>query len=433
MQSIEIDVAPPTGSALITNTMIGEAGRFLTRDFSREDIQDPPDYDRYTSWARNYASPLMDLCSLIDAIVLHEQLYTLPCQMNPETGDLELRRSLVEAGIVRELDTSARGQAIADLILHGLAQIKNVEAISEGYVDFDGSVKEQIAKILHGPEDMDDDQDPSQSTNDLGLHSFEDAGRRVIANIEYESSGTYEEGKSLLRDMYYVYAAEAFRLPYWPQMGRIEFAKHFPNRFEKDTRTALYQKMASALKATVAEVAADFEESIAYIPPFASVVLERSRKPADIIVRMIELRAETRVLRKRLSQLENERVAASSLAERGALMQKRSELLAEMSKAFVRKDSVRFQNIIRYIPDLVRPALNPTDPTKYSANLLLQPVEWILSWWRKRPVAMFLDVSGRVAKMHDYKDLVTKVFGPAIGKVAARSGLFAEQFKLDTV
>ena len=67
------------------------------------------------------------------------------------------------------------------------------------------------------------------------------------------------------------------------------------------------------------------------------------------------------------------------------------------------------------------------DPTKYSANLLLQPVEWILSWCQKRPVAMFLDVSGRVAKMPDYKDLVAKVFGPAMGKVAAQSELFAER------
>lgn len=430
---LEIDVAQLAGSALVTNTMIGEASRLLARDFSREDIQDPPDYDRYESWARNYAYPLIDLCSLIDAIVLHDQLYTLPCQMNPEAADLELRSSLIGSGIVQELDTSARGQAIADVILGGLAQIKDVEAVTEGYVDFEARVKTEIAAILHGPEDIDNGLVPLSPGRELGLHSFEGAGRSVIAAIEYGSSGAYEDGTSLLRDMYYVYAAEAFRLPYWPQMGRIEFAKHFPNRFDKDTRTALYQKMAGALKATVADVAADFEESIAYIPPFASLVLERSSKPADIIIQIFDLRAEMRALRERLSQLENERLVAASLAERRALIQKRSELLAQMSKAFERTDSVRFQNIIRYIPDLIQPALNPMDPTKYSANLLLQPVEWILRWWRKRPVSMFLDVSGRVAKMHDYKDLVTKVFGPAMGKVAAQSEFFAEQFKLETL
>lgn len=360
--------------------------------------------------------------------MLHDQLYTLPCQKHPETADLELSSSLIGAGIVQELDTSARGQAIVDLILHGLGQIENVEAISEGYVDFEG-VETEIADILHGPEVIDEDQ----RGRELGLYSFEDTGRSVIAAIEYESSGAYEEGRSLLRAIYYVYTAEAFRLPYWPQMGRIEFAKHFPNRFDKDTRTALYRKMADALKATVADVAADFEESIAYIPPFASLVLERSSKPADIIVRSFELRHEMRVLRERLRELENERLAAASLAQRKALMQKRTELLAQMSTAFERTDSVRLQNIIRYIPELIRPALNPVDPTKYSANLLLQPVEWILSWWRKRPISMFLDVSSRVAKMHDYKDLVTKVFGSAIGKVAAQSELFAEQFKLETL
>jgi hypothetical protein len=432
MQTLEIDVTQPAGSALVTNTMIGEASRFLARDFSRADIQEPPDYDRYESWARNYAYPLIDLCSLIDAVILHDQLYTVPCTMNAETAKLELRKSLIGAGIVQELDTSARRQAIADLILHGLAQIENVQAVSEGYVDFEAGVKTEIANILHGPEDV-DDPELALSGPELGPRSFEDVGRTVIADIEYSGSGSYEEGTSLLRDMYYVYAAEAFRLPYWPQMGRIEFAKHFPNRFDKDTRTALYQKMADALKATVAEVAADFEESIAYIPPFASLVLKRSRTPADIIVRMFELREETRHLRERLTQLDNERLAAASLAQRSSLIQKRRELLAQMGKAFERTDSVRFQNIIRYIPDLIRPALNPMDPTKYSANLLLQPVEWILSWWRKRPVAMFLDVSGRVAKMPDYKDLVAKVFGPAMGKVAAQSELFAERFKSETL
>ena len=352
--------------------------------------------------------------------------------MNPETADLDLRRSLIGAGILQELDTNDRGRAITDLILHGLARIENVEAVTGGYVDFEARVRAEIADILNGQDDIYEVMLPYQHGRKLGLHSFEDTGRRVIAAVEYGCSGAYEDGKSLLHDMYYVYAAEAFRLPYWPQMGRIEFAKHFPNRFDKDTRTALYQKMADALKATVADVAAEFEESIAYIPPFASLVLERSHKPADIIVRTFELREEMRALRESLSQLEHQRLAAASLAQRKALIQKRSELLAQMSKAFERTDSVRLQNIIRYIPELIRPALNPLDPTRYSANLLLQPVEWILNWWKNRPVAMFLDVSSRVAKMREYNDLVAKVFGPAMGRVAARSEIFAETFQLET-
>ncbi len=101
MRPLDSAIAPPIGSALVTNTMIGEASRFLTRDFSRQDIQDPPDDYRYASWAENYATPLIDLCSLIDAVVLHDQLYILPCQMKSETKDLELRTSLVGPATVR--------------------------------------------------------------------------------------------------------------------------------------------------------------------------------------------------------------------------------------------------------------------------------------------------------------------------------------------
>ncbi len=45
---------------------------------------------------------------------------------------------------------------------------------------------------------------------------------------------------------------------------------------------------------------------------------------------------------------------------------------------------------------------------------------------------MFLDVSSRVAKMREYNNLVAKVFGPAMGRVAARSEIFAETFQLET-
>ena len=57
-------------------------------------------------------------------------------------------------------------------------------------------------------------------------------------------------------------------------------------------------------------------------------------KRSPTIVRMFELREETRHLRERLTQLDNERLAAASLAQRSSLIQKRRELLAQMGKAF---------------------------------------------------------------------------------------------------
>lgn len=432
MSQTDAEISAYVGSAVVTNTMICEASRLLARDFGGfGNLDHPDDYFAYSAWKDKYASPLIDLCSLIEAVVLYDQLYTLPCRLKSDAEDLELRRNLVDSGIVQELDTSKCAQSIAGLIIDGLAQIKNVGTVSDPtkYVDFKSQVKPELLTLLHS----DEDADRPFAGREVPAQSFEQLGRTVISGIQYRASGAYEYCTSLLRDMYYVFAAEAFRIPYWPQMGRMEFAKHFPNHFDKDTRTALYQKMADGLKAALSEVAAEFEETIAFIPPFASLVLQRSSKPSEIIVRTFELRDEMRVLRRDLAALEHERIATRSLAKRKAITLKRAKLLDQLSKSFDRPDSVWFQNIIRYIPELVKPALSPADPTKYSANLVLQPIEWIVHWWQRRPIAMFFDVSSRIAKMDNYKDLVAKVFGPEMARASLRFDGFSERFKQETL
>jgi hypothetical protein len=65
----------------------------------------------------------------------------------------------------------------------------------------------------------------------------------------------------------------------------------------------------------------------------------------------------------------------------------------------------------RYVPELVKPIAAPADPTSYSADLLLKPVGWLIEWWRRRPVAAYFDLGGKIERIKEYETLIRKVFG----------------------
>jgi hypothetical protein len=56
----------------------------------------------------------------------------------------------------------------------------------------------------------------------------------------------------------------------------------------------------------------------------------------------------------------------------------------------------------------------PADPTHYSAALLLQPIEWLVSWWRRRPLSKLLRLADQVQNLQEYGQLVSKIFGGRI-------------------
>lgn len=239
---------------------------------------------------------------------------------------------------------------------------------------------------------------------------FQEFGRALIQAIDYHSSGTYEASTSILRDMYYIYTAEYKGLPYWPNTTRIEFARNFPNFMERGARLKLYSKFAQELRASIDEIREVFDAKTMFIPPFSAIALDRSNCASDIPGQILKLRSEFMWLRHDMEELEDEMRAADTFGKMQKVAKKQIRLSETIGERFQRKDSVWIDRAIKFIPEMVKPAFSPTDPTKYGAGLVLQPVEWLIDAFRTRPVAMFFEAKAKIDSISQYQTLIAKVF-----------------------
>jgi hypothetical protein len=228
--------------------------------------------------------------------------------------------------------------------------------------------------------------------------------------MDYAHSGAYEYCTSILRDMYYIYAAEYKRVPYWPQTTRIEFAKNFPNYLERGVRSKLYHRLATELGTAVRNIEEVFGEKIMFIPPFSAIVLDRCKSVSEVPEAILEIRKDFMWLREDMKNLENEMQEAKSFRKMQKVANKQKKLSEAIAGQFGRSNYINIEKGIKFIPELMKPALSPMDPTKYSAMLLLQPIEWIMEAVRNRPVAYFFELKAKVDSISGYSGLVRKLF-----------------------
>ena len=412
------------GSALISNTLVCEVSRMLNQE-DNEDINYSRRYRRHHR-SRNSNKNITDLLSLIEAVVLHDRVYTLPAKITSDAERLVFRRKLIEFGVLEELDTSKSHEKIGNLIIDNLANIKDPVRVAgsasamDTIIDFESSIKTQIEGYLLLSEEIEGHSEPQLNdgydyfdgdTRIISQSSFDSMARQLIGWIEYHYSGAYENCTSVLRDMYYIYSSEYFLLSYWPDSSRINFARQFPNYLDNNQslRKQLYEKLAQSLKTTINDVFDDLKEEVVYIPPFSALVLDRSSSTNDIIDNTLNLRDEYTKLRKQFINLENERLAAVSIRQRKEIRKRQRMLLENAASVFDRPHKLSLEGIVRYIPELAKPVTSPLDPTKYSANLILQPVEWIGNWWRNRKISMIFHLADRVAEVKGYENLLQKV------------------------
>jgi hypothetical protein len=395
---------------------------------------------------------LLDLFSTLEASVLYERLYTLPAQLPVVGEELVLRDHLIETGVLRELDMVDAHPRIAQLILDGLARIENpVEVAGSAStigtpIDYEARVRGEIEEFLESnpatlreatakqlrswyPGLVPTEAEISRSLppNIFDTHSFEllggrsteileaadigEFGRNLIGWIEYHGSGAYEFCTSVLRDMYYVFAAEERGVPFWPDVTRVEFARRFPNFMDRGSRTKLFMRFAKELGTSVDQVSEVFGRNIFFIPPFSAMVLDKSERPSEIPKALSEVRREFMWLRHDMEELDGEMQNADSFGKMQKVAQKQGRLSQAIADRFSGANSVWIERGFKYVPELSRPAMAPLDPSKYGPGLLLQPIEWLIDAFRKRPVAFFFDAKKKVDNIRDYQGLVPKVFG----------------------
>ena len=246
--------------------------------------------------------------------------------------------------------------------------------------------------------------------------SFDRAIGTVIAGFLYASSGTYELSLNTVRAMYYVFASEYFGLPYLPSIGTQLVTERFPNYFQPGVRETLYQKLASALDASLEVVAQGFNSSPIFIPPFSAIALQRAATREDIVSEIFSLRQEYSGFRESMLELEHEWVSAKSIHDRLRIVRRVEKLGQEAARPFDQIGQMDLQPALRYIPDAVEIISNPTSPAGWAKTLLGLPADALANWYMRRPVAKLTRAGRYVGNLAQYDSLIEKHFG---GRTAA--------------
>jgi hypothetical protein len=420
------------GSALVPNTLVCEVSRLFPGALT-------PGYAMHhrSSAAELNQRRLLDLFALIDAVCLHEKLYTLPCELTADVESLSFRQVLMSSGILETLDIEGTHSNVSDAIVNSLERaVAGVDQQTDTTFAPRASFTPERFKSFLTIQDADQSRDQDRrrgwgndrisssvdvyqlsggrSGDALKASSFVELAQSLVWSMHYMGSGAYEDCTSILRDMYYICTSEALNLPYWPQLDRIEFSRRFPTFLSKSIRTELYGILAKGLQESVEQVEEEFECGATFVPPFAALALSRSDDAQALCRNVLAVRDEYASLRRQLGELEAERLEANSLKERRRIISRHKHLLAEAAKAFERPRVITLESVIRYLPQVTKAAASPADPTKYGDKLLLQPIEWLTTWLRRRPVSKLLQLGDRVHDLESYEGLVAKVFGRGI-------------------
>jgi hypothetical protein len=330
--------------ALVTNTMLCESSRFIYGD------------SRYRNLHR-----LIDLSILVEAVVLHDHLYTLESFL-PQDDSRLLRRELINAGILEPLkppqDANRKiiqladeivelsqkyilsnqqvvvnkdpynWSGIHDLITHVCSRTLDVDLPEKDLTlqssagatqffdtDVDGSECLQAMRaFLDGP-------DPFFKIREkLAENQINDLQQILKAHIGIllrsgqtklrgtrtsELSGKYEQGITELRSWLYWMVAQEKGIPFYPDIVRLPFTLMFASKvhpFPLSHAGAAAAHRHSTKEISQQQVALSRIKSFS-IPPILAGILSIVDSPNEIVPCLVKLHKETRPLRIEIARI----------------------------------------------------------------------------------------------------------------------------------
>jgi hypothetical protein len=241
------------GTALLSSTTACEASRLLLREIDGEWLD-----GLWGTWRDVYRAS--DLLSLIEGVVLYEKLFFLPASLPDDVGDLDLRNRLLTQGTLAPLprpDTQTGGRELISALgtVEGLATIFGDEdEIGQplAFRDFRPTLEHAMTQ----PDEGSDEAIGMEVAKDAG--SFDLAAKELIGHLANTGTGGYGGAMESFRAMYYVFVAEHHGLPYLPSISVESVVRDFPNYFAPPVRQKVYDRLALALRTSVATVASEF-------------------------------------------------------------------------------------------------------------------------------------------------------------------------------
>jgi hypothetical protein len=444
---------------LIDQTMVCEASRLLlkTRQLSQSEI--PHAYLGFLDGEPSDVERLLHLSMLLDALALHEHLYVLNAELPADATKLELRKLLLDKGIIKELDTVSYVEKVCrdfqtflDSLL-SIGQINSLEellAFNQGKLDVDrrgiAQTGEQIVKAVRlflngkGPGSYDSAYSPElmsyylarERTGPQTLQLLSERNRKrelrfeqteladrplfvlgdeMLNDLNAFDSGHAGRGVSHLRTFLYWRISEHARIVLYPSCRRAAQIDLFTDYLRAGISEKVYHVVAQAFESTLEMVYADEAPVPLFLPPTLAIFLEIYQSTSDLSEAIDEFRAQFAPMREAFQKLENDLLNAKTLRERVEIKDKILKTLKSLASHHELKDEATLETVIGYAELVAKPFSNPLDPSKYSKELLLKPVDWIKGWWRDRPLRTAFQLKKRLQSIEDYEHLASRVLG----------------------
>ena len=381
------------------------------------------------------AERLVNLALLLDAVILYEHVLVIHGEIPTDAAHLPLRRTLVDQGVVEELNPKAFAFTLAREIggllrtcsprvaavedrSQAAAQIESwlrdrgdgpphlTTGVAEAFGD-DASFGERVRKALSICEEA----SPihwwmrGAAAKRDALHEI---GANVLDQALKQSSGSVASVASHLRTLIYWRMSDHLRVPLCVSPRRLPALAALRAQVYRSTQHEVYGAVAKAFDADVSAVAADDAEIPLALPPSLALFLGELRVSRDVATAISALRARFTPLRRRLADIQARRANGTL----GARLEAKRELAAALAAAAGNApQQTSLRDVIDLVPEVTKVAAAPLDPTKYSAALLLKPAEWIRRWWSRRPIQVVLDVRCDVVETEPLKQLLGEATG----------------------
>ena len=444
---------------LIDQTMICEASRLLlkSKNLPKADLSDaylgtmedePSDVER-----------LLHLSMLLDALALHEHLYVLKAELPVDATKLDMRNLLIDKGIIKELETVSYAEEICQdfrSFLDSLSSIGQVTSLDElikfnqGTLDKNPRGKAQTVDVIikavrlflsgkglgsfasgYSSEMMsyylarertgaqtlemlsernrkEDFRFPRSELVDRPLYFL---GDEMLNDLSSFESGHAGRAVSHLRTFIYWRISEHARIVLYPSCRRAAQIDLFTDYLRASISERVYHVVAQAFESTLEMVYADEAPVPLFLPPTLSIFLEIYQSTSDLSRAIDEFRDQFGPMRQAFHKLENDLLNAKTLGERVEIKEKILQTLKSLASYYELKDEATLETVIAYAELAVKPLANPLDPSKYSKELLLKPLDWIKGWWRDRPLRTAFQLKKRLESIENYEQLASRVLG----------------------
>ena len=433
---------PGPNDILIGHTTICEAACL---------IDETPSRPGHSTFARSQSIfRLLELCSLTEAVVLHDTLFTLPATLPDYVDDLQLRTRLIEAGILKNYtspvfleelvpaivtwissstqEKAQKHQAYGPLDPHKIAaHVTSMvdQAGMKPYSDVWSSGIDYL-NVAASPEtisvydylsnssalNIDDLVELLQAKDLFGKDGIvKTLGAGIGASALYDMSGGYQHSLVELRSLLYWQAADRIRIPWYPDVLRVPLMVALHQNLRSSLTDQIYTLVARAFNTTVEDLLSEDLPYEAVIPPLGALLLSRCSKREEVIDKLLELRDEFADFRKTFRELEMQRREARSIKELRAIRAKTTRLLQAVATKYDNPDQSIMETTLGYAPDVINILANPLDPGRYKSELLKKPYEWISNWWCRRPASRLFSVTKKLEQLKLYGQLAPRVFG----------------------